>query len=76
LWALETAGQVDSSPAVTGDKVVVGSDDGRVYLVRLEDGKQLWSYEIGEPVGTSPAVVDNRFVVGSEDGRVYAFGAR
>src|SRR5262249_5697524 len=36
LWSFATRGKVDSSPVVCGDKVVVGSDDGRVYLVALE----------------------------------------
>jgi len=54
----------------------VGSDDGRVYLVRLKDGKELWSYEIGAPVGSSPAVADGRFIIGADDGSVYCFGAK
>jgi outer membrane protein assembly factor BamB len=61
---------------VCGDKVVVGSDDGRLYLVSLAAGKQLWSYEIGQPVSSSPAVADGRVVVGSEDGSVYCFGKK
>ena len=55
-----TRGKVDSSPVVVGDKVVVGSDDGRLYIVSLKDGSELWSYEIGQPVGSSPAVVDGK----------------
>ena len=55
---------------------MVGSDDGRVYLVNLNDGKELWSYEIGQPVGSSPAVADEKIVIGSDDGSVYCFGAK
>ena len=58
------------------DKVVVGSDDGRVYVVSLANGKQIWNYEIGQPVESSPAVADGRFVVGANDGGVYCFGAK
>ena len=67
---------MDSSPAVCGDKVVVGSDDGRLYLVSLATGKELWSYEIGQPISSSPAVAGGRVVVGSEDGGVYCFGPK
>ena len=67
---------MDSSPAVCGDKVVVGSDDGRLYLVSLETGKELWKYEIGQPIGSSPAVAEGKVVVGSDDGGVYCFGAK
>ena len=65
---------MDSSPVVSGDKVIVGSDDGRVYVVSLDQGKELWSYEIGQPVAGSPAVAEGRMVIGAEDGRVYCFG--
>ena len=67
---------MNSSPAICGDKVIVGSDDGRLYLLRLADGKQLWSYEIGQPVTSSPAVAGGLVVVGCDDGYVYAFGPK
>jgi hypothetical protein len=71
---LNPGNKKDSSPVVAGDKVVVGSDDGRLYLVSLKDGGELWHYEIGQPVGSSPAVLDGKVIVGSEDGQVYCFG--
>jgi outer membrane protein assembly factor BamB len=76
IWTFGTQGKVDSSPVIVGEKVVVGSDDGRLYIVSLKDGKELWSYEIGQAVGSSPAVADGRIVVGSDDGGVYCFGVK
>ena len=61
---------------VADGKVIVGSDDGRLYMVSLADGKELWQYEIGQPVQSSPAVVDGHIVIGAEDGSVYCFGER
>ena len=61
---------------VCGDKVVVGSDDGRLYVVSLAAGKALWSYEIGQPIESAPAVAGGRVVVGGNDGGVYCFGAK
>jgi len=71
-----TRGKVDSSPVVCGDRIVVGSDDGRLYMVKLADGKEIWNYEIGQPLTSSPAVIDGIVVIGSQDGNVYAFGAK
>ena len=71
-----TRGKVDSSPVVCGDKIVVGSDDGRLYMVNLANGKEIWNYEIGQPVASSPAVVNGTVVIGSQDGNVYAFGTK
>jgi outer membrane protein assembly factor BamB len=54
--------------------VVVGSEDGRLYVIRLSDGSGVWSYEIGQPITSSPAVARGMVVVGCDDGYVYAFG--
>jgi outer membrane protein assembly factor BamB len=75
VWTFPTLGEIDSSPVICGDKVIVGSEDGRVYMIRLSDGSEVWSYEIGQAVTSSPAVAGGMVVVGSDDGYVYAFGA-
>jgi outer membrane protein assembly factor BamB len=54
----------------------VGSDDGRLYMVNLTDGKELWSYDIGQALTSSPAIVNGIVVIGSQDGNVYAFGTK
>ena len=59
---------------VAGNRVVVGSDDGFVYVVSLVDGKEVWSNEIGQPVGSSPAVAGGRFYVGSDYGALSPSG--
>jgi outer membrane protein assembly factor BamB len=56
--------------------VVVGSDDGRLYVVSLDKGNQLWMHEVGQPIESSPAVADGNVVIGADDGTVYCFGAR
>jgi outer membrane protein assembly factor BamB len=61
---------------VCGDKVVVGSDDGRLYVVSLAQGKELWTYEVGQPIESSPAVARGKVVIGANDGGVYCFGER
>jgi len=60
---------------VAGDCVIFGSDDGRLYVVSLADGRERWNYELGQPVQSSPAVVDGHLVIGCDDGFVYCFGA-
>jgi outer membrane protein assembly factor BamB len=76
IWKFKTLGEVDSSPVICGDKVIVGSEDGRLYLLRLSDGELAWSYDIGQPVTSSPAVANQMVVVGSDDGYVYAFSSQ
>ena len=57
-------------------RFVVGSDDGRLYLLSLAQGKEVWSYDAGQPIESSPAVADGRVVIGVDDGAVYCFGAK
>jgi outer membrane protein assembly factor BamB len=76
LWTFKTLGEVDSSPVICGDKVIVGSEDGRLYMIRLSDGSKVWSYEIGQPVTSSPAIAKGMVIVGSNDGYLYAFGPK
>jgi len=45
---------VDSSPVICDGKVVFGSDDGRLYMLRMKDGAPVWSYQIGRPIASSP----------------------
>ena len=56
--------------------MVVGSEDGRLYMIRLSDGSKVWSYDIGQAVTSSPAVAKGMVIVGSDDGYLYAFGAK
>ena len=76
IWTFGTRGKVDSSPVICDGKVIVGSEDGRLYLLALADGKELWNYEIGQGLAASPAVADGKVVIGGEDGSVYCFGAK
>jgi outer membrane protein assembly factor BamB len=76
LWKFPTRGAVDSSPVIAGDRLVVASDDGRVYSLSLADGSELWHYEIGSPVAGSPAVVEGSFLIGADDGNLYAFSVK
>jgi len=42
LWTFTTRARVDSSPAIAGGRVFVGSNDGRVYGLDLASGKKVW----------------------------------
>ena len=75
LWNYTTGGQVDSSPAVAGDLVYVGSYDDNVYCLNATNGAVVWTYTTGSYVESSPAVVNGLVYVGSDDGNVYCLNA-
>lgn len=62
------------SPAVLTDRMVIGTDQGRVTCLTSE-GKPLWTYEgiqSGAMVYSSPAVSEGIAVVGARDRQVHA----
>jgi eukaryotic-like serine/threonine-protein kinase len=74
IWTYMTRARVESSPAVAGSRVYVGSGDGRFYVLDLATGAKVWEYDMGGPLSASPAIAGGRVVIGSQDGRLICFG--
>jgi outer membrane protein assembly factor BamB len=62
---------IQSSPALSADLVLFGSQDMRLHAVRRDTGKPVWTLETRGEVNSSPVVCGDKVVVGSDDGRVY-----
>jgi outer membrane protein assembly factor BamB len=73
-WTFTTRARVESSPAIAGGRVFVGSNDGRFYVLSVASGTKLWEFDAGAPLSASPAIANGRIVIGSQDGRLYCFG--
>ncbi|HEY2252140.1 MAG TPA: PQQ-binding-like beta-propeller repeat protein, partial [Planctomycetaceae bacterium] len=63
---------------IVDDRVFVGSNDGNVYGLNLDTGKEVWRHTDGRPFTASPAVGEGCLVIGSESntGNIYCFGAK
>ncbi len=72
LWSFATGGAIDSSPAVAGGTVYIGSNDDSVYALDAATGAKQWSFATGNLVQSSPAVSGGRVYVSSTDGNLYA----
>src|ERR671917_185093 len=70
-WTFTTRARVESSPAIAGGRVFVGSNDGRFYVLSLTNGAKVWEFNAGAPLSASPAIANGRIVIGSQDGRLY-----
>ena len=75
LWRHGTGNQIWSSPAVAGDVVYIGSNDGNVYALNASTGSTVWTYATGGEVRSSPSVVAGTVYFGSMDNKVYAVSA-
>jgi outer membrane protein assembly factor BamB len=68
LWTYHTAGKIYSTPAVSGDKVVVASTDNNIYCLSLQSGKPLWKFETQKPIVANATIHDGVAYIGSGDG--------
>ncbi len=62
---------MDSSPAVAGGRVYVGSNDGRLYVLDAASGARLQAFEAGDAITASPAIGSGRLVFGTTAGTLY-----
>jgi outer membrane protein assembly factor BamB len=80
-------GNFSSSPAVTGDRIYVGSaqadifsSGGIVYCLDAGSGEMIWKFQTTREIFSSPAVVDGRVYIGEGlhqdvDSRLYCLDA-
>jgi outer membrane protein assembly factor BamB len=76
-WSAKATSEVLSAPLVTSDRVVVRSNDGRVFGFDFADGTRKWVFDRGLPTltvrGNSAPVAGQGVVyVGYDDGTVVA----
>lgn len=74
-WRYSSNANIISTPAVDGDNVIVGNQDGKLVCISLKNGKQKWSYPAKGSIFSSPAISKGFVVFGSADGNVYCVNA-
>jgi outer membrane protein assembly factor BamB len=72
IWKFAARGQVDASPVVVGNRVVVGCGNGVLYLIDLVTGALANSLDLGGGLGGTPLVSGGMVIVGDESGLVTA----
>jgi outer membrane protein assembly factor BamB len=75
VFAAELPALAPGSPACMSDRLIIGTDRGRVVAISSDGKKTLWSYEKieGEAlVQSTPAVADNIAVIGAHDRNIHA----
>ena len=59
-WRFDSGGELYSSPAISGDKLVIGSKSGFLYGLNAVTGEQVWSRDLGEYiVRSTPAILED-----------------
>ncbi len=65
----------EATVAIADGRVFAGCLDGELYVLSLEDGKELWRYHTELGFTAPAAVKDGRVFAGDSDGRFYCFDA-
>ena len=74
IWNYTTGGFIESSPAVAGGYVYIGSSDGDLYCLNMTNGNLIWNYTTGDGIFWSlPAVASGCIYIGSLDDCLYCF---
>src|SRR5258708_7938763 len=63
LWTFEAGESIESSAAIAGGTVYVGSQSSDLIAVNLADGKLKWKYKVKDGVGESSPAVSGGIVV-------------
>lgn len=76
LWTYEAGDAIDSSAAIVGGTVFIGSQKGELVALNLENGVVYWKYSTGAPIGESSAAFSNGVVyIGDLAGVLHAVNA-
>jgi eukaryotic-like serine/threonine-protein kinase len=75
-WKFRSGSKIFSSPIIVNETIYFGSEDGNLYAIDKQSGKQLWRFKTGGPVDSTPAIYGNISYFGSFDGYYYAVNTR
>ena len=76
LWTYEAGESIESSAAIVGGTVFVGSQKGELVALSLDNGSVYWKYSTGSPIGeSSPAYSGGAVYIGDLGGWLNALNA-
>ncbi|NNL96124.1 MAG: PQQ-binding-like beta-propeller repeat protein, partial [Xanthomonadales bacterium] len=70
-WEVETELPFSGGPGLSGDMLMLGSQDGEVFAFDSGNGNRLWTAQVTSEVLAPPVAQDGIVVVRSIDGRVF-----
>jgi outer membrane protein assembly factor BamB len=75
LWHFKTGAGLSHPPAISGEKLIVGSEDYFLYALDLSTGNVLWKTYLGERVLVTPLAEQNRIYTGTAAGDFFGIDA-
>src|ERR1041385_8366323 len=76
LWTYEAGDSIESSAAIVGGTVFIGSQKGELVALSLDKGSVYWKFDTGNPIGeSSPAYSNGVVYIGDLGGWLNAISA-
>ncbi len=72
LWMRTLAKPLRGSLTISGQRLIGGGDDGRLYAFDRATGEILWTTSLGSGFNSQPVAANARVYAGSEDGNLFA----
>ncbi|MGF1448891.1 MAG: PQQ-binding-like beta-propeller repeat protein [Opitutales bacterium] len=74
-WETEVGAGIAGGPAVAADAVFIGSIDGQLTALNLDDGTVRWQKRLPADIEATPCVANGLVFIGCADGTFFAFDA-
>lgn len=71
LWSYSTGDFLKSSVVIAGNVAFVGSEDGTLHAITINNGKRKWVYKSEMAIEAPPLLYEDKVIVGSTDGFLY-----
>jgi len=65
-----------SSPVLYNGKLIIGSDDGYLYVMEQTNGKLVWKFNAGSVIRATPAIYADHILFGDVDGRFHSLNLK
>lgn len=74
-WRFPLSLPPGTQPLVVGERVYFGGNDGILYALSRDDGRELWRVQTTDKLRSAPRLLDDLLYFGGVDGSVYAVDA-
>ena len=74
VWTRNIGHEIATSPAISGNRVIVTTKDGKIMALALSNGKEIWETSLDpDEVAGSPTIVNSTFFVTTSQGYLKAY---
>jgi outer membrane protein assembly factor BamB len=75
IWSKSLPSRTESSPLLIDDRLYFGSENGTLYCLDADTGRELWTYHANGAIKGSPSYADGKLYFGNYGGDVQAVRA-